>query len=126
MIVGIGLDVCQITRMEELLESGRFLERYFSQEEQDYIRQKGAAAADTMAGIFAAKDALVKTLGTGFTDTRLTDIVILHDKFGAPYYDLRGEFSLHASQRNITSIHLSITHDSGIAAAVAVAERAEK
>ena len=126
MIVGIGLDVCQITRMKELLESGRFLERYFSQEEQDYIRQKGAMAPDTMAGMFAAKEALVKTLGTGFTDTRLTDIVILHDKFGAPYYDLRGEFALHASQRNITSLHLSITHDGGVAAAVAIAEWAEK
>lgn len=126
MITGVGLDVCQITRMEELLESGRFLERYFSPEEKEYIRNRGAAAPATMAGIFAAKEALVKALGTGFTDTTLADIVVLHDKFGAPYYELRGEYALHASQRHITSLHLSISHDGGVAAAVAIAERAEK
>ena len=92
----------------------------------EYIRSKGAMAADTMAGLFAAKEALVKCLGTGFQDTKLCDIVVLHDKFGAPYYELRGSYAQHAAQRSITTLHLTITHDSGIAAAVAIAERAEK
>ena len=126
MITGIGLDVCHIARMEEQLKKETFLTRYFCEEEQEYIRSRGAAAADTMAGIFAAKEALVKCLGTGFTDTKLSDIAVLHDKFGAPYYDLRGTYQLHAAQRSITSLHLSITHDGGIAAAVCIAERAEK
>lgn len=126
MIVGLGMDVCQITRMEPLLKDGRFLARYFSQEEQQYIQDKGAMGPASMAGIFAAKEALVKALGTGFTDTRLCDIVVLHDKFGAPYFDLRGEFALHVSQRSITNLHLTITHDGGVAAAVAIAERADK
>ncbi|MBR6525090.1 MAG: holo-ACP synthase [Clostridia bacterium] len=126
MITGIGMDVCQITRMEEQLNNEHFLERCFAAEERDYISQKGTMAADTMAGLFAAKEALVKCLGTGFQDTKLCDIVVLHDKFGAPYYDLRGSYALHAAQRSITSLHLTITHDSGIAAAVAIAERAEK
>lgn len=126
MITGIGLDVCQVARMEELLEKEHFLSRYFCEEEQEYIRSRGQMAAQTMAGIFAAKEALVKCLGTGFTDTRLCDIAVLHDKFGAPCYDLRGSYALHAAQRSITALHLSITHDGGIAAAVAIAERAEK
>ena len=123
MIVGVGLDVCDIARMEALLADGRFLGRFFAPKEQEYIENKGKGAARTMAGIFAAKEALVKALGTGFTSAELADICVLHDKFGAPYYDLRGAIALHAAQRSVTALHLSITHDGGVAAAVAIAER---
>jgi len=123
MIVGLGLDVCDIARMEEFLKDGRFLARFFSMEEQEYIENKGRGTAQTMAGIFAAKEALVKALGTGFTGGNLKDICVLHDKFGAPYYDLRGNYAQHAAQRHITNLHLSISHDGGVAAAVAIAER---
>ncbi len=126
MIVGVGIDLCEIARMEKLLVDGRFLGRYFSLEEQEYIENKGRCAADTMAGIYAAKEALVKALGTGITGTDLQDICVLHDKCGAPYYELRGEYALHAAQRNITNLHLSISHDGGIAAAIAIAERDAK
>ena len=123
MIVGIGIDVCEISRMEKLLVDGRFLGRFFSLEEQEYIENKGRGAAATMAGIFAAKEALVKALGEGFTTMKLEEICVLHDQYGAPYYDLRGDFAVHAAQRNIDCLHLSITHDGGVAAAVAIAER---
>ena len=123
---GMGLDLCAIPRMQELLDSGHSLRRMFTPEEEGYIRSRGIVAAQTMAGLFAAKEALVKCLGTGFQDTKLCDIVVLHDKFGAPYYELRGSYAQHAAQRSITTLHLTITHDSGIAAAVAIAERAEK
>lgn len=123
MIVGVGLDVCDIARMEKLLIDGKFLGRFFSLEEQEYIENKGKMAAASMAGIFAAKEALVKALGTGFTSGNLSDICVLHDKCGAPYYDLRGAYAAHAAQRSITALHLSISHDGGIAAAVAIAER---
>lgn len=123
MIVGVGLDVCDVSRMEKLLVDGRFLGRFFSLEEQEYIENKGKSAAQTMAGIFAAKEALVKALGTGFESGSIQDICVLHDKLGAPCYDLRGDYAVHAAQRNITALHLSISHDGGIAAAVAIAER---
>ena len=123
MIVGVGIDVCDIARMEELLKDGRFLARFFSMEEQEYIENKGRGTAQTMAGIFAAKEALVKALGTGFTEGQLADICVLHDKNSAPYYDLRGGYAQHAAQRQITGLHLSISHDGGVAAAIAIAER---
>lgn len=123
MIVGVGMDVCDIARMEKLLVDGRFLGRFFAPEEQEYIENKGKAAAQTMAGIFAAKEALMKALGTGLSGGQTSDICILHDKLGGPYYDLRGEYALHAAQRHITNLHLSISHDGGVAAAVAIAER---
>ena len=123
MIVGVGLDVCDIARMEALLKDGRFLGRFFAPEEQEYIENKGRGAAASMAGIFAAKEALVKALGTGFTLGEIADICVLHDKCGAPYYELRGACAVHAAQRNITALHLSISHEGGVAAAVAIAER---
>ena len=126
MIVGVGIDLCEIARMERLLVDGRFLGRFFSQEDQEDMENKGKRAPDTMAGIYAAKEALVKALGTGFTDTNLQDMVVLHDKYGAPYYELRGAYALHAAQKNITSLHLSVSHDGGVAAAIAIAERDAK
>lgn len=123
MIVGVGVDVCEIARMEKLLVDGKFLGRFFSPEEQEYIENKGKAAAQSMAGIFAAKEALTKALGTGLSGGSIQDICVLHDKCGAPYYDLRGAFAQHASQRHVTNLHLSISHDGDVAVAFAIAER---
>lgn len=123
MIVGVGIDLCAVARMEKQLENGRFLARFFSEEEQAYIENRGKSAAQSMAGIFAAKEALAKALGTGLTAGEMRDICVLHDKLGAPYYELRGDYAVHAAQRNITHLHLSISHDGGMAAAVAIAER---
>lgn len=123
MIIGIGMDLCEISRMEKLLSDGRFLARFFSTEEQAYIQSKGKSAAQSMAGIYAAKEALTKALGTGITSGELADICVLHDEHGAPYYDLRGSYAERAKERRINALFLSITHESGIAAAVCVAER---
>ena len=123
MIIGIGMDLCEISRMEKLLSDGRFLARFFSAEEQAYIQSKGKNAAQSMAGIFAAKEALAKALGTGITSGALADICILHDEHGAPYYDLCGSYAEIAKKRQINALFLSITHEAGIAAAMCVAER---
>lgn len=122
MIIGVGLDVCGIGRMEKLLLDGRFLARFFSAEEQAYIAQKGKGGAQSMAGIFAAKEALVKALGVGIT-ADIREIAVMHDDHGAPYYSLSGEYARLAEDRRVSSFFLSITHDGGIAAAVCVAER---
>ena len=57
---GIGIDLCEIARMQRLLDENRPLRRMFTAEEQTYIHSKGAAAAQTMAGLFAAKEAVLK------------------------------------------------------------------
>ena len=123
MIVGIGCDLCDTERMEKLLGDGRFLKRYFAPEEQAYITDRGWMAASSMAAAFAAKEAFVKALGTGFQDISPADIVILHDKYGKPYYELRGQAAAHASQMNITCLHLSLSHENNMALAFAAAER---
>ena len=70
MIIGIGMDLCDISRMEKLLSDGRFLARFFSAEEQAYIQSKGKSAAQSMAGIYAAKEALAKAGAEFFIEIR--------------------------------------------------------
>ena len=123
MIAGIGIDLCEISRMEKLLEEEHFLTRYFSAEERDYIHGKGKTAAQTMAGIYAAKEALVKALGCGIVTADLGMVSVTHDKYGKPSYVLQGEYARLAEDKRISSFFLSITHDGGMAAAVCAAER---
>ena len=122
MIVGVGLDLCEISRMEKLIQDGRFLARFFTESEQAYILGRGKTAAASMAGIFAAKEAFAKALGVGLT-ADIRGISVQHDAYGAPYYSLEGEYAQLAADKRIDSFFLSITHDGGVAAAVCVAER---
>ncbi len=123
MVRGLGLDLCEISRMEKMLADERFLNRYFTEEEAGYIRSRGRSAAQTMAGIFAAKEALMKALGCGLASGELKDICVLHDSAGAPYYALQGEYARIAEEKGIGPLHLSITHEGGMAAAVCIAEK---
>ena len=111
---GVGLDLCSISRMEELLSSGRSLRRLFTPEEEAYIRGKGAVAAQSAAGIFAAKEAVLKALGTGLT-LPLTDVVITHTDLGQPQATLTGKAAAAGG-----TFLLSITHEENMAAAVAI------
>ena len=118
MIQGIGLDLCEIARMEKLLEDDRFLNRFFTEEEIGYIRSRGRGAAQTMAGIYAAKEAFSKALGTGIA-FELKEVSVTHDKAGMPEYCLSGKAEeLGGGDRFL----LSITHDGGTAAAVCIRE----
>lgn len=121
MCKGLGLDLCEIGRMEKLLEDARFLERYFTKEEIGYIRGRGKGAAQTMAGIFAAKEALAKALGTGITFD-LKEACVTHDGAGRPAYLLSGKAAELAAG---DAFFLSITHEGGMAAAVCVREGRE-
>ena len=113
-IRGMGLDLCAIPRMQELLDSGRSLRRMFTPEEEDYIRSRGASAAQTMAGLFAAKEAILKALGTGLT-IPMTEIIIRHTGLGQPVAELTGKAAALGG-----SFLLSITHERDMAAGMAV------
>ena len=121
MVKGLGLDLCGIARMEKLLADDRFLNRYFTEDEIGYIRSKGKGAAQTMAGIYAAKEALAKALGTGITFD-LREISVLHDEAGKPGYALSGTA---AGMAGGDRFWLSVSHEEGTAAAVCVREDVE-
>lgn len=113
-IRGIGIDLCEIARMQRLLDEGRSLRRMFTEEEQACIRWKGASAAQTAAGMFAAKEAVLKAFGTGLT-IPLTDVVITHTPLGQPLASLQGKAADMGGQ-----VMISITHENGMAASMAV------
>ena len=119
VIRGIGFDLCEIARMEKLAENSRFLTRFFTEEEVAYIDSRGKNKAQTMAGIFAAKEALAKALGTGIV-FEMRDVEVRHSKAGAPYYVLSGEAARLGGEDRFL---LSISHDGGMAGAVCVRER---
>lgn len=118
MIIGIGMDMCQIARMERCLSDDRFMSRYFTTDEASYIHSRGAGAAQSMAGLFASREALGKALGGGI-DFDLKEAEIRHDEKGRPFYHLTGRLAERTSGERF---HLSITHDGGYAAAICIRE----
>ena len=119
MILGVGLDICQVSRMAEAIDHPRFLERVFSEGEREYLKSKGAMAAQSAAGMYAAKEAFLKARGTGIDSLALSRIEICHGAKGEPRYCLYGIYEDEA-----VTAHLSISHDAGIAAAVCILEKA--
>ena len=112
---GIGLDLCQVDRMRDQLE-GRLIDRCFTEAEAAYIRSRSAKAAESMAGIWAAKEAVLKALGTGIAFP-LQEVEVCHTDAGQPVVRLHGR-TAEAAQGG--SFLVSITHEGGMAAAVAI------
>ena len=122
MMLGVGLDLCAIHRIEEMLRNPRFLERFFDSRERAYIDSQGPGRAASAAACFAAKEAFCKALGTGFDGIAPMDVVLLHQEGGAPCYELRGLALERAQQLGVRHTHLSLSHDGGVAAAVCILE----
>lgn len=113
---GVGLDLCDIPRMEQQLKNPAFLARVFTPDERAYILGRGLMASASMAGMWAAKEAALKALGVGIS-LPMTEVEIVHDMAGRPAYLLHGQ----AEQLALGgSLHLSITHEGTMAAAVCV------
>ena len=120
MISGVGTDLCTIERIARALENPRFLERLYTPAECN--RLEGLCDErrhERAAGMFAAKEAIAKALGTGFTGFGFADVEILSDEKGKPVVQLHGGAAELAKDANV---HLSISHDSGMAIAFAVIE----
>ena len=113
MIAGVGLDICPIARMEESLKNEHFAQRVFTAAERDYFATRPAVAAHSAAACFAAKEALSKALGCGIGPVAFDEISVEHDENGAPYYRLSGKAKRLCEERNISGLHLSLTHDAG-------------
>ena len=127
--VGLGVDIVEIERMRRILgRSPAFAERVFSQAERAYCDSK-ANAATHYALRFAAKEAVVKALGTGFSDgIWVRDIEVERAKSGKPSVRLSGralEVARDQGVRDI-SISLSYTHTDAVACAMAITEASVK
>ena len=121
-ILGIGVDICDVSRMKSFSLESRFTEHFFSDAEREYLQGKKAGLAQSMAGMYAAKEAFSKVLGSGVRGFELKEVEILHGSAGQPYYLVTGKALAALQARGIEEVHLSISHDGDMAVAFAVGE----
>ncbi len=125
MILGTGLDIVAIARMESWLKDSSLLERYFSREEIEYALARGAGAGASLAARFAAKEAFGKALGTGLGGLKLKDIEVRSDHRGCPRLELRGTAREASAALGKGKVFLSLTHEASFAAAQVIIEEAD-
>jgi len=112
VIVGIGIDVAEVKRIAAVIESQgeRFLRRVFTLEEVAYCEQF-RNKYERYAGRFAAKEAAMKALGTGWSrGVRWVDVEVVRPRGRRPTLELKGEARKIADALGVKNIALSITH----------------
>ena len=117
MIIGIGVDSIEISRVVKAMEKDHFVHRIFTEKEiaqLDSTKRRGASD-------FAGKEAVVKALGTGFIGVEAGEIEILRNEKGAPYVVLRGAAKELAESKGITDWKISLTNTKETATAFVVA-----
>lgn len=125
-ITGLGVDIVEIERMRRALERRPAIkERIFSAGERAYCDARNKPEIH-YAMRFAAKEAVLKALGTGFAGMRFTDVEVERDERGRPVPRLSGRAAEVAEERGIVEMHLSLsfTHTNAVASAVAITEQA--
>ena len=125
MIVSIGVDIIEVARIREvLLRTPRFADRVFTVAEREYCDGRGAVAAQHYAARFAAKEAALKALQTGWRGgITWQDVEVLAKDSGAPYLVFRGQALQELEKCGATVTHLSMSHTTEHAIAQVVLER---
>ncbi|MBQ7650546.1 MAG: holo-ACP synthase [Victivallales bacterium] len=125
MIVGVGTDIVEIARLKASIEryGAHFLDHIYTVAEQAVAESKGEQRFAYYAGRWAAKEAVSKVFGTGFTaECKWTEICIANNDAGKPLVTLSGITAQTAEALGIRQIHLSISHEKAYACAFAVGE----
>ena len=120
MIVGIGVDVVDLARFERALSRTPALKaRLFA--DAELVSGERVLALRSLAGRFAAKEALIKALGES-TGIKWHHMQVVSDSHGNPSFELTDAAASVARSRGVTSVHLSMSHDGGVAVAYVIAE----
>jgi holo-[acyl-carrier protein] synthase len=126
VIVGIGVDIVDLSRMEAALRRTPGLATRLFTEAERAARDEHAMSASSvasLAGCFAAKEALAKVLGAP-PGLSWTDAEVVRERSGRPFLRVRGSVAAAAAGQGVTDWHLSISHDGGMCIAMVVGERA--
>ncbi len=121
-ILGIGLDLVKIDRIRAIAERwpSKFLDRLYTEAERRYCLARPSPYA-SLAGRFAAKEAVLKALGTGWADgISWRDIQVLNDRAGRPRATVSGRVRTLMKRAGVTDIHVSLSHDTDYAVAEVV------
>lgn len=120
MIVGIGNDIIEIERIEKAISKEGFKNKIYTQRELENIKKRGNRA-ETYAGVFSAKEAISKAIGTGVREFSLTDLEILNDDLGKPYVVVSEKLDkIIKSKKKDYQIEISISHSKKYATAMAI------
>ena len=120
MIVGIGNDIIEIERIEKAISKEGFKDKIYTQRELENIKKRGNRA-ETYAGVFSAKEAISKAIGTGVREFSLTDLEILNDDLGKPYVVISEKLDkIIKSKKEDYQIEISISHSKKYAIAMAI------
>lgn len=116
-----GVDIVQISRIEKLLNKKEdlFLYKVFTEKEMDYISKKGNNP-NTIAGLYASKEAISKALGTGIGKLAFKDMEITHDINGKPLVNISTDKDYLLKELGINRFDLSISHDGDYAVAFVI------
>ena len=124
-ILGLGTDLVETARLRRMIDDHgeRFLDRCFTPAERAYCDKSAKRRVEHLAGRFAAKEAVLKVLGTGWSGgIAWTDLEILPDAKGRPVLTVGGEAGRVAEAMGIVRWHVSISHVETHATATAVGE----
>jgi holo-[acyl-carrier protein] synthase len=124
VIFGLGTDILDVARMETMVARGeQVLEAIFTPSEMEYCRSKRHSAGH-FAARYAAKEAFLKALGTGWQDgLAFSEIEVTNDEFGAPRFSLHGRVRERYDRLGIKGASLSMTHVKELAMAVVLLEK---
>jgi len=123
MILGIGLDICSISRMKRAIKCDRFVNRIFHKAEIEHAKARANSAA-SYAVAFAAREAFCKAASISMYETVFSHgIWIERDKTGKPAIMLSEKIKSKLSHEGELSFHISLSHEGDIAAAYVVIER---
>ena len=120
MILGIGNDIIEIERIEKAISKEGFKDKIYTQRELENIKKRGNRA-ETYAGVFSAKEAISKAIGTGVREFSLTNLEILNDDLGKPYVVVSEKLDkIIKSKKEDYQIEISISHSKKYAIAMAI------
>ena len=120
MIVGIGNDIIEIERIEKAISKEGFKDKIYTQRELENIKKRGNRA-ETYAGVFSAKEAISKAIGTGVREFSLINLEILNDDLGKPYVVVSEKLDkIIKSKKEDYQIEISISHSKKYAIAMAI------
>ena len=125
MILGIGLDIIETARVERALKNPRFMNRVYTAGEQEYIENR-KGNVQSAAGIYAAKEAVSKALGTGIGPISFQEVEIVWRENGKPSVKLTGNALKLLQDMGGKRIMVSITHIKDLAAAQAVIDGGDR
>ena len=120
MILGVGIDLVEIQKIEVSIQSEAFVSKVFTSAEMQAVdRYKNKA--EHLSGKFAAKEAFMKAIGAGIRqEIWFTQIEVLSDESGKPQVQVRGEAGKRLEEVGAKRVHVSISHSGGMAVAVVI------